>query len=112
MTEKELRAKPKEELVEMLIRFYESPYIKSYFAVKKQLDNLAEQIERAHIDFSDDNKLFKSFLEFGEKYQKIADSLENIQQKIDKEALADAKVKRLEAKEGTLESFIKNKRSE
>jgi len=112
MTEKEIRLKSKEELVDLLIRFYESPYIKSYFAVKSQLDNLAMQIEQANIDFADDKKLFKSFLEFGAKYQKIADSLENIQQKIDKDALVAAKVKRLEAKEGSLESFIKNKRSE
>jgi len=99
----------KEELQERLKTFYASPYINVYFAVKNQMDNLSKQIEEAKIRFDDEDKLFDAFIKFGDKFEKISNSLETIRQKIDKETLEKEKDKRLSAKAGSVESFIKGK---
>jgi chemotaxis protein histidine kinase CheA len=109
MTEQEIKLKSKEELQEIVVKFYESPYIKPYLATQHQLDNLSGQIESANIRFDDEDKLFDAFLKWSDKIEKITDSLENIKQKIDKDALIQAKRKKLGATEGQLESFVKNR---
>jgi hypothetical protein len=97
----------KEELVRMVEEFYSSPYIRVYMATKKQLDNIADEIEKSHIPFDEDNKLFKAFLSWGDKARKISEDLDYIHQKIDPEELKKAKQDRTKAKIGTLENFVK-----
>jgi tRNA U34 5-carboxymethylaminomethyl modifying GTPase MnmE/TrmE len=90
---------------EKLMSLYESPYIDVYIATKVQLIKLAKQIEGASIDFSSDDSKFDSFIKWGDKFEKISDSLDSIMNKMDKEALKKAEEKVRSSKTGSVESF-------
>lgn len=102
------KEKSKEELIEILEEFYNNPNIDIYFAIKKQLINLANQIEEAKIKFEDeDTTQFKNFLQFSKESVVISKNLKEIQSGIDARILSEEKKKRNSAEMGSVESFIK-----
>lgn len=94
------------EAKERLKRIYESPYIKPFFSIQNQLDNLSTEIENATIKI--DEKTFDSFIKWGEKSMIIADNLQTMLSRIDSEILEQEKEKRLSAKKGSVEARRKN----
>lgn len=90
MTEDEIKKLSKGELIEKLIEVYSSPYYDVYTATKTQLLNLASEIKNAKIKFSDDDKTFDAFIKWGEKVEKITDSLESIMKKMNKDEIKRA----------------------
>lgn len=107
MTRKDLQGKTKDELIEIVEKIYQSPYLGIYFSIQSQLDKLATEIEGAPITIEE--KTFDSFLKWGEKSLIIADNLQSILAKIDVDILVAEKEKRLQAKSGSPEAFRRNK---
>lgn len=97
------------EAKELLKEFYNSPYCDIYFSIKSQIKKLSKEIEEADIDFKEDNAPFKNFIQWSKESLTMANNLEQILSKIDRNILAEQSEKRLSAEEGTLESYIKQK---
>jgi hypothetical protein len=104
MTQKEIKSKSKQELEEILIDIYASPYIPIYFSIKDQLKKLAEEIEGATINLG--SKDYDHFLKWGEKAPVIAEGLKNILSKIDPATLREEQKRKASAEDTSVESYI------
>ena len=107
MKRKDLSSKSKEELIDIIEQFYNSPYVDIYFSIKRQIRRLANEIEKTKIDFKEDSAPFKNFMQWGKESLTLANNLQEILSKIDKEILVEEQKKRTDAEPTTVESYIK-----
>lgn len=107
----DFKDKSKDELISILEDFYANPNIDLYFAIKKQLIDLAHQIEEAEIKFdAEETTQFKNFLQFSKESVLISNNLKEIQANIDNKILKEEENKRTSAKKGSIESYVTNRR--
>lgn len=103
MTESQIKSKSKEELQSILIDIYRSPLIPIYFSIKKQLDNLAKEIENADITLG--SKSYENFIKWAEKSLVFGENIQGLLSKIDPETLRKETEIRLKADDLSPESF-------
>lgn len=92
----------------LLKEFYNSPYCDVYFSIKNQIKKLSKEIEDTDIDFKEDSAPFKNFILWSKESLTVANNLEQILSKIDSNVLIEQKKKRLQAREGSIESRTRN----
>jgi hypothetical protein len=109
MKRKDLSSKSKEELIDIIEQFYNSPYVDIYFSIKKQVKKLSSEIEKTTIDFKEDSAPFKNFMQWGKESLNLANNLQEILSKIDSDILVEEQKKRASAGEGTVEDYIGRK---
>jgi len=79
MTDKELI----KELEAELAIYKESPYAKMYLGLKKQWDNVAEELgEDITVSFKDEGDLFDRFMDTMDKLKKMGENLEWLRKKV------------------------------
>jgi uncharacterized protein (DUF885 family) len=103
---------PKERLIEIITAYSEGPYADIYRVGMKQMSEIARQFEKEKIDVKSDDgdKLFSNFLAYMEKSKRIADSLEEIQKKIDPTVAAKIKSETIKPRQFSPEELAtKNK---
>ena len=102
---------PKERLIEILRSYSEGPYADIYRVGMKQMSEIAKQFEKHKIDVRSDegDKLFANFLSYMDKAKKIADSLEDIQKKIDPTVSAKIKADLTKARPFSPEELARKK---
>jgi hypothetical protein len=102
---------PKEKLVEIITAYAEGPYADIYRVGMKQMSEIARQFEKEKIDVKSDDgdKLFHNFLAYMDKAKRIADSLEDIQKKIDPTVAAKIKSEITKARQFSPEEIAAKK---
>jgi len=89
---------------------FNNPLLNVYISTRKQVDNIAEQIEEAEIRFGEDSDAFNEFVKWGDKLQKFTDLLYDLETKIDPTELARAKRERLKPSKLKPEYYAKQRK--